>query len=306
MTSLLDLWLCRIGANTGWLIGYWGDCPVVTKLRLITLVALILVAIGWLIQRRAIDKVTALAKPYRAHDQPELVQLIGHFSLRRIRLLQHEALPIPAVCLDARSVMVNPHFMNTLNRQEQLGVWCHELSHIKRKDMQRFWVFHGLVALFPIAAIELFANSFSCEPLAQQILLASLISLMVISCWLLSLYYRIGIELQADRLAAQTTGDPVSLATALIKAQRWLKKSHASSFTCLPTFLGRFGFNWRIKRLINMPTKRQKPAPWSMLAFIGLILLLAWASQTPATSAPNSSCTNATSMSPCTLTRSCS
>lgn len=278
--SGLTAWLCQLVANTGWLIGYWGACPVVEKLRYLALFGLVLVALRWLVQRRKTRQMMLMATPLSAADQAPVKAWAKRMGLvGPLRLLQHTGLPAPAFCLDRRTVIVNPVFMNQLDPAEQDGVWCHELAHLKRRDLQRYWAFHVLVAGSPLIAVELFASRLSCEPGAQLWLIARLMAAMVAGCWMLATLYKVAIEFDADQLAVSTTGDPSSLATALIRAQRWLKCTNSRGSVWFPALFGCLGFKWRIKRLLGkQPSRRFKPSLISLLT-AALFLSALWLAQ---------------------------
>ncbi len=124
----------------------------------------------------------------------------------------------------SRSIVISDVLVNTLNSGEILAVLAHELSHLKRHHVARLIailtgsIFVAIFTLVLVARwfdVELFRGN-HWSPLQLSLLI---VGVLFVRGALLRRY-----EYQADRDAAQLTGKPGALASALLK----LAKLHAS------------------------------------------------------------------------------
>ncbi|MCB1041355.1 MAG: M48 family metalloprotease [Acidobacteria bacterium] len=265
----LNTILCQLRVNTGWLVGYWGACPVVVKLKIMVVLALIVLTIRWLIHRAKLRAIRAHLVPVDRRETSRVMSFANAMKIKGpVQLSLQAKLPMAAACLDGHSIAVNQNYFNDLDREERDGVWCHELAHIKRRDIQRYWAFLIVIACLPLLAIELFGSSFDCEPESLLWLMVSLTAIMGVGVWLLALFYRQEVELMADHMAVSVTHNPHALASALIKAQRWSSKQ--STLVTL-SLLGGSGLRRRLQQLLHWRPQPKRswrlPFTFAVIAF---------------------------------------
>ena len=164
------------------------------------------------------------AKEVTEDEYPQLHAMVG-------RLSQQADLPKPTVAVaDSRTpnafatgrsqnsaaVCVTHGLLRTLNEEELEGVIAHELAHIKNRDMRVMTIasFLSTIAFLIVRWGWLFGGNDRNSP---PVYVAIIISLVV---WIVSFLliralsrYR---EFAADRGAAQITGNPAALASALV------------------------------------------------------------------------------------------
>jgi heat shock protein HtpX len=164
------------------------------------------------------------AREVSAEEYPELHRIVT-------RLAQQADAPQPTVAVadtktpnafaagrspDAATVCVTTGLLSTLDQDELEGVIAHELAHIKNRDVAVMTIasFFASIAFLVVRWGWLFGGGRNRD--AAPIWVAILVSLVV---WVVSFFliralsrYR---EHAADRGAAQITGDPAALASAL-------------------------------------------------------------------------------------------
>ncbi len=164
------------------------------------------------------------AQKVSEEEYPQLHAMTG-------RLCQQADLPKPTVAVaDNRTpnafatgrsknnaaVCVTTGLLRTLNEEELEGVIAHELAHIKNRDMMVMTIasFLATIAFLIVRWGWLFGGNDRNSP---PVYVAILVSLLV---WVVSFFliralsrYR---EFAADRGAAQITGNPAALASALV------------------------------------------------------------------------------------------
>lgn len=220
-----------------------------------------------------------------SHQQaPQLRAAVDELS-RRAELEQTPALyylpsPIPnALALGSPqrpTLAVSDGLLRGLETPELIGVLAHEIGHIKNRDLSllalaqvtlaltRQFALFGKLAL--ILAIPLLLTE------QADVSLLAVAILIWAPSWagLLLLALSRTREFNADLAAARLTGDPVGLASALYKLERfersWFKRLFLGPGPPLPTYLSTHPDNReRIRRLEELqepPSPRQPIASW--------------------------------------------
>lgn len=201
--------------------------------------------------------------------QASFVTLCRDAGLSPIPRLYHIDEPLPlAFGLgqgDTAVVVVADSLLAGLTRRELAGILAHEIVHLRRGDivlkqagfvagwLTRLLTQLGLILLF--FGLVLRAFSATEFPLLWLLVLAT----APIAVRLLQLALSRAREAEADLEAAELTGDPVGLASALVKLHRWRERRLQQLFPTahpfhLPTlFDDHPPTEERISRLMSLP-----------------------------------------------------
>jgi heat shock protein HtpX len=176
------------------------------------------------------------ARPIGPHELPDLFAVLRELCRRADLPAMPGLYYVPSVTLNAfavgnrddAAIAVTDGMLRTLSLRELAGVLAHELSHISNNDL---WVMNladvvsrltsimstvGVVLLFvtlPLLLTEAVGPAW--------LLLAGLLVLAPTLVSLLQLALSRAREYDADRMAAELTGDPAGLAAALAKLERY-------------------------------------------------------------------------------------
>jgi heat shock protein HtpX len=217
-----------ISAFGAWLL--WGNAGIIGAL--VTIGALLLFG-----PRVSPELVMRLfhAEPLDRNEAPRLYQVTDELARRarldnppRLYLVPSNILNAFAVGTpDKSSVAVTSGLLHTLNDRELIGVLAHELSHVRNNDlwimgladmMSRFTQMMstmGLIFLVTNGILLLFGNA----PVLPWSV-ALLLYLMPLASSLLQLALSRAREYDADLEAAELTGDPDGLSSALARLER--------------------------------------------------------------------------------------
>lgn len=167
------------------------------------------------------------AQPVDERQAPELYEMVGRLSDRagiprpRIYIVPD---PSPNAFATGRNpehgvVAVNQGLLHLLDRREVEGVVAHELAHIKHRDTLTMAIVATLAGAIGVLGIilrfgALFAGGRDGENPLGVLAVAILAPVM-------AMLVQMGVsrmrEYEADRMAAEITGDPGGLSSALLK-----------------------------------------------------------------------------------------
>ena len=170
------------------------------------------------------------AKPVTEEELPEVYSIVRNLTtatgmpMPRLFLMDS---PQPNAFATGRNpehaaVAVTTGILQIMNREELAGVLAHELSHVQNRD-----ILISSVAAMLAAALSIFARMAMfmgggrderSNPLSGIAALLSLI-LAPIAAMIIRMAISRSREFQADRSGAETTGQPLQLASALAKLE---------------------------------------------------------------------------------------
>jgi heat shock protein HtpX len=176
------------------------------------------------------------ARRIGAHELPELTAMVRELSRRAGLAVVPSLYYVPSSTLNAfavgsrddAAIALTDGLLRRLSLRELAGVLAHELSHVRNNDL---WVMNladvvsrltgfmsslGLVLLFVGLPLVLTGAA---GP--GWLLLIGLLILAPTLASLLQLALSRAREYDADRMAAELTGDPAALAAALVKLERY-------------------------------------------------------------------------------------
>ena len=171
------------------------------------------------------------AQPIKDGQFSEVIQIISH-------LTQKEKMPIPELYVinsdqpnafatgrnpKNAKVAVTTGILNLLNRDELEGVLAHELSHIKNRDI----LVSSIAAMLAAAVSFMSRMAFWGGGNRNRNTHPAIIILAFIAAPIASLIIRMAIsrtrEFGADKTGAEISGNPLALASALEKIERYSK-----------------------------------------------------------------------------------
>lgn len=186
---------------------------------------------------------TMVLKMFRAREVDERTAP-GYVSLVR-QLAEQAELPMPRVCIidnpqpnafatgrspSRAAVAASTGLLDTLSREELAGVMAHELAHIKNRDTLTM----GVAATIG-GAISMFAQYLQFGMLfggnrdngGGPGMLATLVAMLVapFAAMLVQMAISRSREYQADRLGAMICGNPMWLASALVKINNAVRRT---------------------------------------------------------------------------------
>ena len=176
-------------------------------------------------------KKSTRAQPIKDRQFSEVTQIISH-------LTQKEKMPMPELYVinsdqpnafatgrnpKNAKVAVTTGILNLLNRDELEGVLAHELSHIKNRDI----LVSSIAAMLAAAVSFMSRMAFWGGGNRNRNTHPAIIILAFIAAPIASLIIRMAIsrtrEFGADKTGAQISGNPLALASALEKIERYSK-----------------------------------------------------------------------------------
>ncbi|MDC2988944.1 zinc metalloprotease HtpX [Acidimicrobiaceae bacterium] len=171
------------------------------------------------------------AQPIKDGEFSEVTQIIAH-------LTQKEKMPMPELYVinsdqpnafatgrnpKNAKVAVTTGILNLLNRDELEGVLAHELSHIKNRDI----LVSSIAAMLAAAVSFMSRMAFWGGGNRNRNTHPAIIILAFIAAPIASLIIRMAIsrtrEFGADKTGAEISGNPLALASALEKIERYSK-----------------------------------------------------------------------------------
>ena len=171
------------------------------------------------------------AQPIKDGELNEVTQIISH-------LTQKEKMPMPELYVinsdqpnafatgrnpKNAKVAVTTGILNLLNRDELEGVLAHELSHIKNRDI----LVSSIAAMLAAAVSFMSRMAFWGGGNRNRNTHPAIIILAFIAAPIASLIIRMAIsrtrEFGADKTGAEISGNPLALASALEKIERYSK-----------------------------------------------------------------------------------
>ena len=171
------------------------------------------------------------AQPIKDGEFSEVTQIISH-------LTQKEKMPMPELYIinsdqpnafatgrnpKNAKVAVTTGILNLLNRDELEGVLAHELSHIKNRDI----LVSSIAAMLAAAVSFMSRMAFWGGGNRNRNTHPAIIILAFIAAPIASLIIRMAIsrtrEFGADKTGAEISGNPLALASALEKIERYSK-----------------------------------------------------------------------------------
>lgn len=186
---------------------------------------------------------TMVLKMFRAREVDESTAP-GYVGLVR-ELAERAELPMPRVCVidnpqpnafatgrspSRAAVAASTGLLDTLSREELAGVMAHELAHIKNRDTLTM----GVAATIG-GAISMFAQYLQLGMLfggnreggSGPGFLASLVAMLVapFAAMMVQMAISRSREYQADRMGAMICGNPMWLASALVKIHNAVKRT---------------------------------------------------------------------------------
>jgi heat shock protein HtpX len=186
---------------------------------------------------------TMVLKMFRAREVDEATAP-GYVGLVR-ELAERAELPMPRVCVidnpqpnafatgrspSRAAVAASTGLLDTLSREELAGVMAHELAHIKNRDTLTM----GVAATIG-GAISMFAQYLQLGMLfgsnreggSGPGFLASLVAMLVapFAAMMVQMAISRSREYQADRMGAMICGNPMWLASALVKIHNAVKRT---------------------------------------------------------------------------------
>ncbi|MCB1052357.1 MAG: M48 family metalloprotease [Acidobacteria bacterium] len=270
MTSIEDL-LCQVSLAYLQFAQAWPHCSPLQTLLLISLFIQIATGLHWLYCQGQIHRAKFISKPCSDLESylPE-----GFKGKKSIRISLSAYLPVPALCL-ADGIWLRSPFWSQLDEKERRAVIAHECAHIQRRDGRSYWFLRILIGFTPLSMSLPWLLGETCQPTLP--LSTAIIAMVVFVAAFLGVqvYFRVWVEGRADDWAVAKTGDPLALASALMKG---LLQKNEPLVMGVSSLLGRWGMKWRIRRLMRNRFGTRIVSGLATLAALFLVLVMGWVS----------------------------
>lgn len=219
--------------------------PSVVVAAVVTLVSLLLVSlVRFAVGSARLEGLLDLSEPIGAYGYDELIERLDALArAHRLRLPPIRVLPLDqplafTVGLLRPRIYIADGLLALLSEDEALAVFCHELAHVRRRDNLWNW------------AVRLLRDMAWFLPFSH-------------AGWRSMVHSQ---DEACDALAVQFTGDPLSLARALVKvAGAWHGSAGPSLLVASPFALARADVRSRVEQMISL-SDRGGEAPAYALA----------------------------------------
>ena len=262
-------------------------CGTVELLRLFSLTLLVVfilrLAAHWIVffrMRRSFTRYNeeeheSLIQIYRRAAQKAGVQSLPPL----FKFLNNSPLVFTIGCWKP-SIFLAPSVVDSLPPQELEASLVHELIHLKRKDAFLVWFLEIVLVSIPILTIQVFALSFVYSVTnSVYAILGALMSLIFFKAFLWERIFFLR-ELSCDDLSVSAIGEPLILASSIIRVWKLSKNASPHRWTMnlafaqefLPTSVSRLEL--RVRRLIDYKRPRIKFIVGKVLKVAAIVLLL--------------------------------
>lgn len=229
MNWLSELHL-RIAANYKILWGELIHCGTVEFLKTLALCLLCLIGTKLVLHSLYLWRLRAASPPFNMGKHPRLAR-VYHTALEKAglhtRYLLHQYQWGPYLAFTVGilqpAIFLAPRIIEELDDEELEAILVHELHHIKRKDNLKIWLYDLAGALVPILTVAFFGIYFVVSVRNSLIAtLATILALFIFFFLLKRIFSRLR-EQTCDDLTVKSTGNPLALASSLIKAWEFIK-----------------------------------------------------------------------------------
>lgn len=267
-------------------------CYAVDYLQLLTLILLGVVLVRWLLQETAVMRLRCRCPVYSGSGAAELLETYRRsaceIGLRKPpplhRFPNRRPLAFTAGVWEP-AIFLSPRLIEALSAAELRALLLHELSHVRRKDALQYWMLEIWAALLPALIIQFFGVYFILSDRFSLLAVALAAGTVALIRLLLCHPLRAFREQRCDDLTVQVTGQPLVLASALIRAWRLGRSLPAPQWRFAPAgahppLFFESQLERRVKRLLHYPPRSSRL--WRHQVFshrvagAGLILLLGW------------------------------
>ncbi len=278
--SWLEAWDLRMALNYALLRGDIAECRAVDALRWAGFLLAALWLAKWLVHATAERRARRRAGTFDPDRWPGLWrvyrQAAAKVGLRRPPLLRQGAsrrTPMFVAGVWRPTVYVHPGLAKSLDDAELEAALTHELVHVKRWDNLRLWLLDLAFAAIPLFAIQLFAVDFACKPPLAAAIFAGSIATIVLCRLFVRRRYLLAREFSCDDRAVRLTGEPLSLASSLVKTWRFLRGAETGPVICGAALAGSGCVEKRIRRLLQPRRVRAGRAAGWIEALLAAALL---------------------------------
>ncbi len=217
----------------------WGElvhCSTVDFLKTLAVCLLCLIATKLVLHSLYLWRLRSTSPPFRSDQQSRLFRVyqtaLKKTGLRIAYPLHQYQRGAPYLAFTVGvlrpAIFLAPRIIDELDDEELEAILVHELHHVKRKDNLKIWLYDLAGALMPILTVAFFGVYFVVSVRNSLIAtLGTVFGLLIFFFFLKRIFSRLR-EKTCDDLTVKSTGNPLALASSLLKAWQFIKKRNAA------------------------------------------------------------------------------